>query len=160
MGRWRWWLGATTAPAVVLIRIVVGDIFLSEGVQKFVFPEKLSPGRFATQTPLPAPTFVAYLDGEFEIGCEVLLLIGLFTRLATIPMIVTMIGAEIFTKVPLALTHRFFDYLHEARVELSQLFGSVFLLIAGAGTYSLDYRLHVTTRTDEPRASAASSPPR
>ncbi|MCI2418769.1 DoxX family protein [Saccharopolyspora sp. K220] len=133
---------ATTAPAaVILIRIVVGGIFLSEGIQKFLFPGELGPGRFAKQTPLPAPEFFAYLDGVFEIGCGVLLIIGLATRLAAIPMIINMIGAEIFTKVPILLHDGVWDYLHEARSELSQLFGSVFLLLVGAGAWSIDARL-------------------
>lgn len=141
-GSLRWWLGPTTAPAaVVLIRIVVGGIFLSEGVQKFLFPAALGPGRFASQTPLPAPALFAYLDGGFEIGCGVLLILGLLTRVAAVPMIVNMLGAEVFTKVPLLLAHGVWAYAHEARPELSQLFGSVFLLIVGAGRWSLDYRL-------------------
>jgi uncharacterized membrane protein YphA (DoxX/SURF4 family) len=67
-----WWRGATDAPGPVrLIRLVVGGIFLSEGIQKFAHPATLGPGRFAAQTPLPAPAFVAYLDGVFEVaaGC-------------------------------------------------------------------------------------------
>lgn len=142
VGDRRWWLGATSAPsAVLLIRLVVGGIFLSEGVQKFLYPATLGPGRFAHDTPLPAPALFAYLDAAFEIACGLLLIIGLLTRLATIPMIVNMVGAEILTKVPLAMSHGFWAYAHEARPELSQLFGSIFLLIVGAGSWSLDHRL-------------------
>lgn len=138
----RWWLGATNAPpAVLLIRVVVGGIFLSEGVQKLLYPATLGPGRFAHDTPLPSPALFAYLDAGFEIVCGVLLILGLLTRLATIPMIVNMVGAEVFTKVPLAISHGFWAYAHEARPELSQLFGSIFLLIVGAGSWSLDHRL-------------------
>lgn len=141
-GGLRWWLGATSAPAaVILIRLVVGGVFLSEGVQKFLFPASLGPGRFASQTPLPAPALFAYLDGGFEIVCGVLLILGLLTRLATLPMIVDMVGAEVFTKVPEALTHGVWAYAHDARPELSQLFGLVFLLIVGGGRWSLDHRL-------------------
>lgn len=141
-GRCSWWLGATSAPAaVVLIRVVVGGIFVSEGAQKFLFPATLGPGRFASQTPLPAPTLLAYLDGGFEIACGVLLVVGLLTRLATLPMIVNMVGAEVFTKIPLALSHGIWAYAHEARPELSQLFGLVFLLVVGAGRWSVDHRL-------------------
>jgi putative oxidoreductase len=46
---------ATTAPAeVILIRLVVGCVFLSEGIQKFLFPAALGVGRFA-QIGIPAP---------------------------------------------------------------------------------------------------------
>lgn len=133
---------STEAPAAtILIRLVVGGVFVSEGIQKFLFPAKLGPGRFAEETPLPAPEVFAHLDGVFEIGCGALLVLGLLTRLAAIPMIINMIGAEIFTKVPVLLTDGVWDYLHEARTELGQLFGAVFLLVVGAGTWSLDARL-------------------
>ncbi|MBB5157497.1 DoxX family protein [Saccharopolyspora phatthalungensis] len=134
-------LGSEAPKAVILIRIVVGGIFLSEGIQKFLFPVTLGPGRFAKETPLPVPEFFAYVDGIFEIGCGLLLILGLFTRLAAIPMIINMIGAEIFTKLPILLGDGIWDYLHEARTELGQLFGAVFLLIVGAGPWSLDARL-------------------
>ncbi|PKW18285.1 DoxX family protein [Saccharopolyspora spinosa] len=136
---WGTRLLSTDAPAAtILIRLVVGGIFLSEGIQKFLFPAKLGPGRFAKETPLPAPEFFAYLDGVFEIGCGVLLILGLLTRLAAIPMIINMLGAEILTKFPLLAHGGVWTYMHEARPELSQLFGSVFLLIVGAGAWSLD----------------------
>lgn len=135
---WARWLRSEAPPSVILIRLVVGGIFLSEGIQKFLFPAELGPGRFAADTPLPAPTFFGYLTGTFEIGCGILLLLGLLTRLAAIPMIVDMVGAEIFTKVPILLENGFWDYAHEARNELLLLFGSLFLLVVGAGRYSVD----------------------
>jgi putative oxidoreductase len=136
------WLFAGSAPnAVILIRLVVGGIFLSEGIQKFLFPDRLGPGRFAEETPLPVPEFFAYLSATFEIACGALLLLGLFTRLAAIPMIINMLGAEIFTKFPILAQDGVWAYLHEARNELGQLFGSLFLLAVGAGAWSLDARL-------------------
>ncbi|MDA3645155.1 DoxX family protein [Saccharopolyspora indica] len=134
-------LGSGAPRATILIRLVVGGIFLFEGIQKFLYPDRLGPGRFARETPLPAPGFFAYLDGVFEVGCGVLLIVGLLTRLAAIPMIVNMVGAEVFTKVPVLLDEGFLAYVHEARAELGQLFGSVFLLIVGAGPISLDAAL-------------------
>jgi putative oxidoreductase len=136
---WRSWLLNSHAPkAVILIRLVVGGIFLSEGIQKFLFPTERGPGRFAEETPLPVPTFFGYLSGTFEIICGSLLLLGLLTRLAAIPMIINMIGAEIFTKFPILARDGVWDYLHEARTELGQLFGSLFLLVVGAGAWSID----------------------
>jgi len=76
----------------VLIRFYVGLIFVGEGALKFLRPDALGPGRFI-KSGIPAGEFFAYLDGAFEIGCGLLILVGLFTRLATIPMIVDMIGA-------------------------------------------------------------------
>ncbi|MHA6798908.1 hypothetical protein [Bounagaea algeriensis] len=72
-----------------------------------------------------------------------------------IPLIVTMLGAEIFTKVPVLVSEGVWMYLHEARNELSQLFGLVFVLIVGAGTWSLDKWLatppHPDVRADTTR---------
>jgi putative oxidoreductase len=131
--------------AVVLIRLYVGLIFAGEGALKFLRPDALGPGRFI-KAGIPAGTFFAYLDGVFEIGCGLLILAGLFTRLATLPMIVDMLGALGITKVPLLWGHAplypkeggFWDFFHEGRLEVAMLCGSVFLLIAGAGVYSLD----------------------
>src|SRR6478672_3974175 len=142
-------LTATRASgAVVLIRLYVGLIFVGEGVLKFSRPDALGPGRFI-KAGIPAGEFFAYLDGAFEIGCGLLILVGLFTRLATIPMIVDMIGALTITKVPLLWGHAplypkeggLWDFFHEGRLEIAMLCGSVFLLIAGAGSLSLDARM-------------------
>jgi putative oxidoreductase len=141
---------STRAPgAVVLIRLYVGLIFAGEGVLKFVRPDALGPGRFI-KVGIPGATFFAYLDGVFEIGCGVLILAGLFTRLATLPMIVDMLGALGITKVPLLWGHAplypkeggFWDFFHEGRLEVAMLCGSVFLLIVGAGAYSFDARMN------------------
>lgn len=149
-------LTATRASnAVVLIRLYVGLIFAGEGVLKFLRPDALGPGRF-DKVGIPDATLLGYLDGAFEIGCGILILAGLFTRLATLPMIVDMIGALVITKVPLlwgdaALYPKesgFWDFFHEGRLEVAMLCGSIFLLIVGAGGMSLDAKW---TRTDTER---------
>lgn len=146
-----WWarLTGTSAPAsTVLIRLFVGAVFLSEGAQKFIYPDRLGAGRFA-KAGIPAPGFFAALDGVAEIVCGIALLAGLLTRLAAIPMIVDMLGALFITKLPLLWGAAplfpkeagWWDFAHEARVDVAQLCGSLFLLIVGAGRYSLDARL-------------------
>ena len=135
--------------AVVLIRLYVGLIFAGEGVLKFLRPDTLGPGRFI-KADIPAGTFFAYLDGVFEIACGLLILVGLLTRLATIPMIVDMIGALTITKAPLLWGNAplypkeggLWDFFHEGRLEIAMLCGSVFLLIVGAGGYSFDVRMN------------------
>jgi putative oxidoreductase len=143
-------LTATRASsAVVLIRLYVGLVFVGEGFLKFVRPDALGPGRFI-KAGIPAGTFFAYLDGVFEIGCGLLIVVGLFTRLATLPMIVDMLGALGITKVPLLWGHAplypkeggFWDFFHEGRLEVAMLCGSIFLLIVGAGGYSVDARMN------------------
>ena len=73
--------------AILLIRILVGWVFLSEGIQKFLFPDSLGVGRFV-KIGIPWPQFMAPFVGVVEIVCGSLLLIGLVTRLATVPLII------------------------------------------------------------------------
>jgi uncharacterized membrane protein YphA (DoxX/SURF4 family) len=67
----------------ILIRLIVGAVFLSEGIQKFLFAEKLDSGRFA-KIGLPIPNFLGPFVGFFEIVCGAFILFGLPTRLAAI----------------------------------------------------------------------------
>src|ERR1700692_1623421 len=65
--------------AAILDRFPVGAIFLLEGILKFRWPQEFGVGRFA-RIGNPIPQFFAPFDGAFEIGCGILLLLGLFTR--------------------------------------------------------------------------------
>ncbi|OHV31812.1 DoxX family protein [Pseudofrankia saprophytica] len=148
-GWWTWLVATDVTAATVLIRFYVGVVFLTEGILKFVRPHTLGTGRF-DKIGIPAPGFFAPFTGVLEIVCGTLLLVGLLTRLAAIPMVVNMTCALIVTKIPIlwggsALfkgESGWGDFLHEARVDLAQLCGSLFLLIVGAGAYSFDACLH------------------
>ena len=132
---------ASRAPgAVILIRLVVGAVFLSEGIQKFLFPGELAAGRFA-KIGLPNPEFLGPFVGTFEILCGAAVLAGLLTRLATIPLVTIMLVALATTKLPILATKGFWAMAHEARTDWSMLLGSIFLLIVGAGPWSLDHLL-------------------
>jgi len=134
-------IAESRAPAaVVLIRVAVGSIFLSEGIQKFLFPDALGVGRF-TKIGIPSPEILAPFVGVCEIVCGLLFLTGLLTRFAAIPMIINMLVAISTTKVPILLKSGFWIAAHEARTDLSMLLGCLFLLIVGAGPWSLDARL-------------------
>lgn len=126
--------------AVFLIRLMVGAVFFSEGIQKFLYPESLGIGRFI-KIGIPAPEFFAPFVGVVEIVCGALLLFGLVTRLASIPLIVDMLVAISTTKIPIVIEKGFWQMAHEARTDWSMLLGSVFLLMVGAGAYSLDKRV-------------------
>lgn len=133
---------ATTAPrAVILIRLIVGAVFLSEGIQKFLFPDELGVGRFI-KIGIPQPQVMAPFVGVCEIVCGVLLIAGLLTRLAAIPMIINMLVAISTTKIPLLREKGFWNMAHEARTDFSMLLGSIFLFIVGAGALSLDAWQH------------------
>jgi len=141
---------ANAPAAVILIRIMVGGIFLSEGVQKFLFPADSGAGRFV-KIGIPYPEFSAGLSGTFEILCGTLLILGFLTRLAAIPLLINITVAILSTKIPVLLHtsflgfslpkvgyYGFWGFLHEARTDLSMVLGLIFLLIVGAGTWSLD----------------------
>jgi len=153
-------LASTTAPAaVILIRLMVGGIFLSEGIQKFLYPAELAAGRFA-KIGIPWPEVMGPFVGGVEVICGLLLLLGLFTRLAAVPLIITMCVALISIKVPILLgqevlgfslrplpRYGFWSMMHESRNDICMLFGSIFLLAVGAGKWSLDRMLFAKLKT-------------
>jgi len=127
------------ARALVLIRLLVGWVFVSEGIQKFLFPAQLGVGRFA-KIGIPAPQVMAPFVGVVEIVCGALLLVGLFTRLASVPLLGVIAVAIFTTKIPMIAKTGVWAMLHEARTDFSMLLGLIFLLITGAGSLSLDGR--------------------
>jgi len=127
------------AKAILLIRILVGWVFLSEGIQKFLFPESLGVGRFV-KIGIPLPQLMAPFVGVTEIICGALLLVGLFTRLACVPLLIDICVALYSTKIVTFMKNGFWGTLHEARTDVSMLLGLIFLLIVGGGTLALDAR--------------------
>ena len=102
---------ATQAPAAtILVRIVVGGIFLTEGIQKFLYPADLGAGRF-TKIGIPAPDMMGPFVGGIEIVCGALLIIGLLTRLAAILLLADISVAIVSTKIPILLGHGFWGFL-------------------------------------------------
>lgn len=127
------------AKAVLLIRILVAWVFLSEGIQKFLFPETLGVGRF-TKIGIPMPQLMAPFIGVTEIICGALILVGLFTRLACVPLFIDICVALYSTKIVTFMKNGFWGTLHEARTDVSMLLGLIFLLIVGGGSLALDAR--------------------
>lgn len=125
----------------MLIRLAVGLIFLTEGIQKFLFPDLLGPGRFM-KIGFTDPAFWAYFTGTFEIICGLLVLFGCMTRLASIPLLVIMITAFITTKWPLLMTKGFWPFAHEYRTDFAMTLLLVYLLIFGAGKCSVDSKIY------------------
>src|SRR5260370_27879246 len=126
-----------TSKAVLLIRVLVGWVFLSEGIQKFLFPDSLGIGRFV-KIGIPWPQVMASFVGVVEIVCGSLLLIGLVTRLATVPLLIDICVALYSTKIVIFAKNGFWGTMHEARTDVSMLLGLVFLLLVVAGACSHD----------------------
>ena len=128
------------SKTTILIRLTEGAVFLSEGIQKFLFPAIRGAGRFE-KIGLPSPEFLGSFVGAFEILCGILILLGLLTRLANIPLIVIMLVAFASTKSEVYVEKGFWELLHGSRTDWAMLLGSIFLLIKGGGKWSLDRNL-------------------
>jgi putative oxidoreductase len=128
------------SSATVLIRLLVGLVFLSEGVQKFLFPDSLGVGRF-TSIGIPAPHFFAPFVATIEMFCGLLIIFGLLTRLAAIPLLINITVAILTTKIPMLSNKGFWAMAHESRTDFAMLLGLLFLLIVGGGTSSADFKL-------------------
>lgn len=125
---------------IILIRLMVGIVFLSEGIQKFLFPEIRGAGRFE-KIGFPSPEILGSFVGFFEILCGTLILFGFLTRLASVPLIIIMIFAISTTKIEILSSEGFWEMMHASRTDWAMLLGSLFLLIKGGGKWSVDLML-------------------
>jgi putative oxidoreductase len=138
-------------PALI-IRLTVGLIFLSEGIQKFLYPEVLGSGRFSKLNINP-PVFWANLTGAFEIICSLLIIIGFFTRLAVIPLLAIMAVAFITTKWNELLDQGFWAMAHDGRTDFAMTMLLIFLFISGSGKSSLDFTLYAKRKNQPEEAN-------
>ncbi|STX50906.1 DoxX [Legionella busanensis] len=142
------------SPWVIFIRLGIGFVFFPEGIQKLIFPELFGRGWFKNLG-IPYPNILGPLVGWLELVCGVLILLGLFTRIACIPLIILMIIALLTTKMPIWFNgqwgpfqvrevnrYGFWSMLHEARSDWAMLMGCCYLLIVGAGSWSIDAYLN------------------
>jgi putative oxidoreductase len=139
------------APAsVILIRLMVGAVFLSEGIQKFLFAAQVGSGRFA-KIGIPYPEFTGPFVGGVEILFGSLVVLGWYTRLACIPLLIDMGVAIMATKLPILFGQGYWGFsvpttayggfwgmLHEARTDWCMSIGAFYLLLVGAGPWSID----------------------
>lgn len=146
-------LVSRSAPsATILIRAIVGAVFLAEGIQKFLYSAEVGAGRFA-KIGIPQPELLAPFVGSVEVVCGTLVLLGLFTRWAVLPLLGVMAVAFVTTKLPILLGqdigpfqlpqlpyYGFWGFAHETRADFSMIMGSLFLLLVGPGPLSMDER--------------------
>jgi len=122
---------------IILIRLIVGLIFLTEGIQKYLYPELLGTGRFL-KIGFSDPAFWAYFTGTFEIICGTLILIGFLTRFASIPLFIIMITAFVTTKWPILIDKGIWAMAHEYRTDFAMTLLLIYLFIYGGGRWSVD----------------------
>lgn len=142
-------LGGAPWPSM-LIRIMVGGVFLSEGIQKFLYPAEVGSGRFA-RIGIHSPELMANVVGGLEIAAGAMVLFGWAVRLAVLPLLGIMVVAFLTTKLPILIGsdlgpfrvrqlpyYGWWGLLHEGRTDFAMTLGSLYLLAVGAGPWSLD----------------------
>src|SRR6185437_2949035 len=130
----------TSSYPFLLLRLITGLIFFSEGIQKFVRPDDVGSSRFA-KIGFSDPVFWAHFTGYFEIICGTLLVVGLITRLASIPLLIIMTVAFFKTKLTILQSNGFLPFAHEYRTDFAMTMLLFLFLIYGAGRTSFDLRL-------------------
>lgn len=166
----RWWLSSGAGRWNILVRLMLAGVFVTEGYLKLVAPDWLGAGRFA-KIGIPWPELAGPMVGWFELICGALLAIGLFSRVAAVPLIVIMLVAIISTKIPVLLgrdwwifsvrdldRYGFFSMTHETRTDYAMLLGALFILLSGGGRWSADRRLFWDV-TAAPSRGLSSPPP-
>ncbi|HMO18508.1 MAG TPA: DoxX family protein [Oligoflexia bacterium] len=130
-----------TDKATIIIRFIVGYIFVTEGIQKFIYSDSLGVGRFI-KIGILYPEIMAPFVGWCEIIFGAFLLVGFFVRVAFIPLIIIMFTAITTTKIDLLLNEGIFYFSHEARNDLLMIFGLIFIFMKGAGANSFDRKIN------------------
>jgi putative oxidoreductase len=145
-------LAPSPPRAVLLVRLAIAFVFVTEGVQKLLDPDALWVGQF-TKVGIPYPDITAPAVGAIEIACGALILIGLFTRLSAFALLIDMVVVIVSTKVPILLGYGFAGFAeptgetgflsmaHQSRVDVAMLLACLFLVVVGPGTVSVDGRM-------------------
>lgn len=131
--------GARNGFGLLLLRLLVGWVFLSEGIQKFLFPSALGAGRFE-KIGIPSPQFTGPFVGVVEILCGAMLILGIATIYAVVPLLIDIGVAIATTKVPMLHKQGFWAAMHEGRTDFCMLLGLIAIACLGAGGWSFDRR--------------------
>jgi putative oxidoreductase len=127
---------------LLLIRVIAGIVFLTEGILKFVYPAELGAGRFA-HIGLPMPSLLAPFVAGVEIAAGTALILNAYSGAAAILLLCVIVTAIVTTKIPILLGHGFgafnipkntahtgfLGFIHEARTDLAMLFSLAAILI-------------------------------
>ncbi len=132
---------AWRSRAVFFVRLAVGLIFSTQGLLKYTDPN-MGVNRFV-RIGFAHPAFMAHFVGAFEMSCGLLVLLGLVTRLAAIPLLIVICTAIATTKIPeLSRANQGWWFMvSDARTDFAMLMSLLFLIRTGAGGWSVDARL-------------------
>jgi putative oxidoreductase len=129
---------STARPAAILIRMAVGFVFLVAGSRKLL---DIDGGvGFFGSIGIPMPEIMFPFVAVMEVLCGLLVLIGLLTRLAAIPLAIIMVVAILTTKLP-QLSDGVGDFLNASRLDVAMLLCAIYLIGEGAGAWSADAQL-------------------
>lgn len=147
-------LDTDAAKTTILIRLMVGPIFLSEGIQKILYPAVRGVGRFEDMG-FPNPEFFGFFVGGFEIIAGLFIITGFLTRAGALITLIIMTIAIVVTKIPIGFGESFGPFIlrdltrygfwsmaHEMRTDFAMWLGSLFILIKGGGRWSGDRQLY------------------
>jgi len=135
-------LRPTDGPrSVLLVRIAVGLIFFTQGILKYIDPN-MGVVRF-TRIGFPHPYLTVHFVGAFEVLCGLLLFLGLWTRLVSIPLLIVITTAIATTKIPelFRANQGFWYMVSDARTDFAMFCCLVFLISVGGGSWSIDATL-------------------
>lgn len=125
---------------LVFVRFITGTIFVSEGIQKYLVVSLIGPSYFR-ELGFGHPMFWTYFTGTFELVCGLLVIAGLFTRIASIPLLAIMTTAFFTAKLPVLIHKGFLSFAHVYRIDFALTFLVIMLLVYGGGLWSADLRI-------------------
>ena len=122
------WSANATDLASFILRLSLGLLMLSHGIPKMM---KLMDGNMEFGDPIGIGVPASLTLTVFaEVICSILIIIGLWTRLALIPLIITMVVAAFIVHSA--------DPLGVKEPSLMYLFGYITLFLLGSGKYAVD----------------------
>ena len=129
------------ALPMILIRIMMGLIFVLEGLQKILQPGTWGTERFVA-IGMPWPQFIAPAVGGIETACGLALILNLYAGEAALILMMVSIGAVVSTRIPILMGQPFgpfhlppaqptgwLAFLHESRLDLAMFFSSLAVAI-------------------------------
>lgn len=122
-----------TDAAILLVRVAIGAMMLTHGIPKLGNLFSGQPIMFVDFLGL-GPAISLALTVFAEVFCSILILLGLGTRLATLPLIITML-------VALVQVHAA-DVFAKKEMALHYLLVYILLFVLGSGRYSIDGLLY------------------
>ncbi|HXH56573.1 DoxX family protein [Iamia sp.] len=138
--------------APLVLRVVLGGLFLWHGIDKFDTGISMVEGAFEGWG-VPAPGLTAPLTAIVEVVAGAALVLGIGTRIAAALLSIVMIGAIIYVKQELGIISS--QPMPGAELDLALLAGLVALIVIGPGRISLDQQLDIEPReASDPREPA------